>query len=264
MTNSMLPPFLSHVLSSDAVGVGAFGVLLAVLFVLTIAVIRLQLRVQRLAGPLFDKTVKEAQQQAEWVLVDARQKAMEYRMQAQTEADAIAKTRREEDETFREAQRAHLETLTTSAKEALDRQSSTIAQVTQSIIEALTKKGTEATERVTKEVMATEAVFTAERARLTAAFAAITAQAEKDYAVLIAGMKTRIGTEIDAEIERARAAVVAYRAAQLARVDADVVALVEDTARIALSRTLSLSEHEAIIIDALTEAKQQGLLTTIA
>ena len=81
----------------DSLALYAVSILLAaVLVLLAFQVARLQKRLHDVAAPIFEQTVHDAQKKAEWVLVDARQQAMELRLKAQKEAEQISAEREKE------------------------------------------------------------------------------------------------------------------------------------------------------------------------
>lgn len=214
------------------------------LIVLTIVVIQFGTRLHYLATPLFDRTVKEAQERAEHILVDAREQGSALKLRAQTEADKIGTDRTEEDEKFRAAQAAHLEEITRQAKDLLAKQ-----------IQLAEKMLKDEAEHIRQ-------TFVKEDELLKQMFAGVGAQAQHEYHALTEEIKKRMSDEVAKEIELARQAVAAYKQEQFAILNTNIVGLVEDTARIALHKSLSLDDHRGIILDALAEAKRRGVFGT--
>lgn len=260
--NSFSSNFLATVSLWSALEIVIVVLLLSLalaLMVLVVAVWRLHQRLKDLAAPIFDKTVHEAQQKAEWVLVDARQQAIELRLNAQKEADNITKERVTEEEAYRTAARKHIEELAAHAQELLKDQATTITQLTQRIGTDLTQKAQAAEGVVADESETLKKLFAEEHAHFTATFASIEQNAQKEYEALIAGMQKQMTNEIAQEIDAARKAIGKYREEKLALVQQEIVGLVEDTARLSLGKTLSLEEHKDIVLKALSDAKAQGI-----
>lgn len=214
------------------------------LVALTVVVIQFGTRLRYLATPLFDRTVKEAQEKAEHILVDAREQGSAIKMRAQTEAEKIGTDRKAEDEKFRAEQVAHLEEITLHAKDLLTKQVQTIDKMLQD------------------EAGSMRQTFAREDERIKQTFGGVSTQVQHEYQVLTEEIKKRMSDELAKEIELARQAVTVYKQERLAMLNKDIVGLIEDTARIALHKSLSLDDHRGIILDALAEAKRQGVFGT--
>ena len=238
---------LSSNIFSDPLSVAllsALVLLILILTIFTVVVIQFGARLRYLATPLFDRTVKEAQERAEHILVDAREQGNAIRVRAQTEAEKIGTDRKEEDEKFRAAQAAHLEEITLHAKGLL------IKQV-------------QAAEKVLQDKAASmQQTFVAEDERIKQTFIGVSTQVQHEYQALTEEIKKRMSDELVKEIDLARQAVTSYKQERLAMLNKEIVGLIEDTARIALHKSLSLDEHRGVILDALAEAKRQGVFGT--
>ena len=241
-----IQPLWSTVLSVPPGGVllAVLALLILMLAVFTVVVIQFGTRLQYLATPLFDRTVKEAQEKAEHILVDAREQGNAMRMQAQTEAEKIFTNRTEEDEKFRAEQAAHLEEITRHTKDLLLKQ----VQIAEKMLQ--------------EEAESMRQTFAKENERIQQTFAGVGAQAQPEYQVLTEEIKKRLSDEVTKEIDLARQAVTAYKQERFAMLNKEIIGLIEDTARIALHKSLSLDEHRGIILDALAEAKRQGVFGT--
>ena len=238
--------FWSVVLSAPipAVLLAALVLLILMLAVFMVVVIQFGTRLQHLATPLFDQKVKEAQEKAEHILVDAREQGSALRTHAQTEAEKIFTDRKEEDEKFRATQTAHLEEITRHTKDLLSKQVQVVEKILQEEIESMRQ------------------TFAREDERIKQTFASVGAQAQHEYQALTEEIKKRILDELTKEIELVRQAVTVYKQERFAMLNKEIVGLVEDTARIALHKSLSLDDHRDIILDALAKAKRQGVFGT--
>lgn len=232
--------------SPDAVLLTVLALLILMLAVFTAVVIQFGTRLHYLATPLFDRTVKEAQERAEHILVDAREQGSAIRMQAQMEAEKIFTNRKEEDEKFRTEQAAHLEEITLHAKDLL------------------TKHVQVAEKMLRDEAESMRQTFAKENESMKQTFADVGAQVQHEYKEFTAEIKKRMSDEMAKEIDLARQAVTIYKQERFGMLDKEIVGLVEDTARIALHKSLSLDEHRGIILDALAEAKRQGVFSTLS
>lgn len=213
---------------------------------LTVVVIQFGTRLRYLATPLFDRAVKEAQEKAEHILVDAREQGSAIKMRAQTEAEKIGTDHKAEDEKFRAEQTAQLEEITLHAKDLLTKQVQTIEKMLQD------------------EAGSMRQTFASEAERIKQTFGAVSTQVQHEYQVLTEEIKKRMSDELTKEIELARQAVTTYKQERLAMLNKEIVGLIEDTARIALHKSLSLDDHRGIILDALAQAKRQGVFGTLS
>ncbi len=205
---------------------GVLAMVLIALFLLAVVVIQLETRLRHLATPVYDKAVRDAEEKAEHILAEAREQAEALRVKAQDEAQKIFQDRQNEDERFREEQEKHIAEITAHAKDLLNKQTSIIPKLTE---------------------------------QMEQVFADIGTKVQKEYQVIGEETKKRMQDELTKEIEASREAVRAYKQERLKRIDQDIIGLIEDTARIALGKSLSLREHRDIVLAALTEAKQQGV-----
>ncbi|OGG48223.1 hypothetical protein A2678_01410 [Candidatus Kaiserbacteria bacterium RIFCSPHIGHO2_01_FULL_53_31] len=196
------------------------------LAVLAVVVIQLETRVRYLATPVFDQIVHEAQEKAQHMLEEAEAQSRTLRATAQIEAEKIFTARKEEDERFRLEEVKHLEEITAHTKDLLNKQADIIPQLSE---------------------------------HMKQTFAAISTRLEKEYETFARDAKKQVSDELANEITAARKAVEVYKQERFAILDEEIVALIEDAARIALNRSLSLADHRGIILDALAEAKKQGI-----
>ncbi len=203
------------------------------LLALIVVVIQFGNRLYYLVTPLFDRTVKKAQERAEHILIDAREQGSALRMRAQMEAEKIFTDRIEEDKKFHALQAAHLEEIATHTKDLLIQQVQFAEQALQDESENIKK-----------------------------IFSGVSMQAQKEYQGLMEEIKKRMSDELSKEIDFARQTVTVYTQERFAILDKKIVGLVEDTARIALHKSLSLDDHRGIILAALAEAKREGVFET--
>lgn len=214
--------------------------------VFTVAVIQFGTRLRHLATPLFDRTVKEAQEKAERILVDAREQGSAMRAHAQTEAEKIFTDRKEEDEKFRIEQTVHLKEITSHTKDLLIKQIHIAEKTLQDEAENIRQ------------------TFVREDESLKQILTDIGAQTEREYQVLMEEIKKRTLNELTKEIELARKAISVYKQERFEILNKEIIRLVEDTARIALHKSLSLDDHRGIILDALAKAKREGVFDTLS
>ncbi len=206
--------------------------------------------------------LQEARHKAEHILADAREQAHALRMNAQLEADKILHDRAVSDEAFRAAQVQQIEAMTAQAKELITKQTQVIAQLCEDMTSDF-KKQTLNTEKILFDQAASmgKSLVAADE-RMKQAFEQVSTQAEGAYTALVDEVKKRMARELEQEILASRQAVTAYKEEWFKLLDAQIVRLVEDTARIALNKTLTLDDHRGIILAALAEAKLQGVFGT--
>lgn len=231
-------------ISPDALLFTVLTLLILILVVFTAVVIQFGTRLHYLATPLFDRTVKEAQERAEHILVDAREQGSAIRAQAQIEAEKIFTNRKEEDEKFRTEQAAHLGEITLHVKDLLAKHVQTAEKILRDEAESMRQ------------------TFAKEDERMKKTFDDVGAQVQHEYKEFMEEIKKRMSDEMEKEIDLARQTVTLYKQKQFGMLDKEIVELVEDTARIALHKSLSLNDHRGVIIDALAEAKRKGIFST--
>lgn len=237
-------------------------VLVCTLITLAVLIARLHKKLREIAAPIFDQTVHEAQKKAEWVLVDARQQAFDLRIQAEKEAKDITASREKQDAAYAESIRTHIEKLSQHAEELLKQQEAIITQATQRIGENLTQRERAAEAAIGQETDMLARLFREEHERITSAFSTMQSTAQKDYEALTAHLRTQMTEEVARALTAARAAAATYRTEKMALIDRDIVALVEDTARLSLGKALSLEAHRDLVLKALADAKAAGIFTT--
>jgi len=251
---------------SDPFVIATFLIVLAlvtaILLVLMVTAIRLGTQIQHLATPIYDKTVKEAEKVAEHILAEARQQGSAIRAKAQADVDTSFANDKVEDEKFRLAQAAHLEDITAHAKTLLQEQVTSISQISQTVTVELQRQAQSAEKVISESSEAIRTSLAEGDVRLKNLFSTIESDMKKEYQGLVAQTKKRVADELSKEIDASREAVAAYRQEQFARVDLEIVRLVEDTARLAFGKALTLDTHRDIVLAALAEAKQQGVFTT--
>jgi Tfp pilus assembly protein PilX len=258
MTNT-----LTSILSVPVGTLVLFVMLLVViaLAVLVISVVQFGTRLRYLASPVYDHIVKEAQQKAQQILADAEERARIVKEKAEAEAEKAFATKSTEDEAFRKEQTKHIEDLATHAKELLNKQTVTISQLSESVASDFSKQAHAAQKELEGEVGEMKKTLADETKRMKDTFASMDVQVREDYQDLVKETRKKMEEELDNEVQSARDAVKAYRVERISLLNKEIVGLVEDTARLALRRSLSLDQHRDIILSALEEAKQQGLFT---
>ncbi len=224
----------SDILSDPLLPMLLLVLVILMLLVLIAVVIQFGTRIRYLAtSSASNSTVKAVQEKADHILVDAREQGIAIRMHAQMEAGKIFTDRIEEDEKFRVVQAEHLEEIAQHTKDLL-----------------------------IKQVQFAEKALQDESESIKKMFSGVSMQAQKEYQGLMEEIKKRMSDELSKEIDLARQAVTVYKQQRFVILNKEIVGLVEDTARIALNKSLSLDDHRGIILAALAEAKREGVFGT--
>ncbi len=248
-----LQSFWSTLLSASlpAILILVLILVLTAILVLVVVVAQFGTRLRYLSTPIYDKIVKEAEEKAEHILVDAREESGKMRTNAQAEVEKIYADRKTEDEQFRAQQVKHVEDITTHAKALLNKQTSTIANLSEEIVIEFKKQSAVA-----------EKILTDEAGLIKQELTKVAADVHNDYKELMNETKHKIEEDLTKEIESARQAVRVYRQERLTLLNKEIVGLVEDTVRIALNKSLSFGEHRDLILKSLAEAKKEGIFST--
>lgn len=257
----MSTSFVNSVLS---VPVGATLVIVLVfvgfaLFALVAVVIQFGTRLRYLASPIYDHIVKEAEEKAHQIITDAEGEARIMKENARAEAERAFADRSKIDEEFRQEQAKHIEDLSKHAEELLHKQTLTITQLSETMANDFSKQSHAAGEELTGEMGEMKKTIAEETDRMKKTFANMAVKANEDYNELVAETRKKLEEELEEEVKIAHDAVKSYRIERIALLNKEIVGLVEDTARIALRKSLSLDQHRDIIIASLEEAKQQGI-----
>jgi len=255
MTNSSLTTILS---ASPAI---LLLFVFIALIVLAGVVIQFGTRLRYLASPIYDRIVKEAEEKAEKIVNEAEGEARVARERAKAEAEKAFSEQSKVDEEMRKEQSKHIEMLTTHAQELLNKQTLTISQLSETMASEFSKQARAAGKALEDETIGMKKTITAETDHMKETFAKMGVKVDEDYHELVIQTRKKMEEELDNEVNSAREAVKAYRIERITLLNKEIVGLVEDTARIALRRSLSLDQHRDIILAALEEAKQQGLFS---
>lgn len=252
--------FLSYTFSSipASFGLSVFGIIVIGLLIANL-VILLRSRGGGSAAPGHDQLIENAEREASQILEDARMQRRSMRAQVEEETEKAFASRREGDEEFQKEQVKHLEELTAHAQSLLSKQTTNISHLSEEMAGNFKKQAVAMEEALADEAEIIKKALQEETEHIRGTFADVGKDLHNDYQALIAETKRKLTEELETEIQAARDAVIAYRNERLALLNREIVALVEDTARIALGKTLSFNEHRDIIMNALEEARREGV-----
>ena len=86
----------------------------------------------------------------------------------------------------------------------------------------------------------------------------------KDYREILKketyGSQKIVETKIEEAYKTAQIEIEDYKAAQFKKVEIQIYDIIQNVSKIVLNKTLSLQEHEQLVIDALEKAKKEGTL----
>ncbi len=86
-------------------------------------------------------------------------------------------------------------------------------------------------------------------------------QLKATFTTLEASAKEKIRSNVENEFIAVRKVIETYRQERFSLIDNQIISLVEDTASIALHKTMSLSDHTDLIYKALDEAKSKNVFS---
>ncbi len=234
------------------------GVVIGIV-VLVVVVFQFGARMRNFTYPVYDQVIKKAQLEAEHILKDSVEQARAIRTKAEMEAGKLLVDRKEENEHLRSEYVKQVEDIASDSKKLLHEQTQSTQRISQEIVGSL-KKNMEEVDIVLKEqVAAVKKVLEQERESIKKEFLVLSSDVKGESKKLLEDVRNHISEVIEGEMKEAREAIVEYRTERLSLLDKQIVELVEETARVALNRSISFAEHEEIIRAALMEAKKDGI-----
>lgn len=208
--------------------------------------------------------LESSRKRAEQILSEAHDQSHALKMRAEADAEKIMRDLNMNDEQLRLKQAAHITEMTAHAKAQLEAQTEAIAQLYEGIAADLKKQALGVEKSLSLQSVAMSKSLVAVDGQMAEVFAGIGVQAQHAYEKLAGEMHTRMSDELEKEVAAVRQAVGAYQQERFAVLDREIIGLVEDTARVVLNKSLSLKDHRGIILEALAEAKQQGVFGTLS
>lgn len=224
---------------------GGFLILSVTALFLFAAVLVLQIRngerMRNLTYPVYDYTVKKAEQEAASMLESARKEARSVIAEAEREASHITEERKQASANLAATYERELGEIAKQHEELIRRYASSAEEV---------YKGLE--QMVEKYVAASGEAVKAE--------AQVLASNLKDESK---GLREEIGKritdELKVEMKAAHDAIDAYRNAQKQMLDKKLISLVERIAAVVLQKELTVKDHTEQIYRALEAAKKDGI-----
>ena len=236
-----LTSFINELVSSQA-GPLMVAIVVVILLVVVLAMqIRNGERMRNLTYPVYDYTVKKAEQEAAGTLEDARKEARSIIAEAERAASHIIEERKQASANLAATYEEELKDIAKQHGELVRRYASSAEEA---------YKGLE--KMVNEYVTASNKAIKAEAETL-----ADNLKGERKG--LREEIGKRIASELEAEMKAARDSVDAYRNAQKQLLDKKLISLVEYVASIALQKELNLKDHTEQIYKALEAAKKDGI-----
>lgn len=250
---------LRSLLATDPASV-SFWAACSIFALLVLAAVGLVMATRpRRAQRLLDSSRKRAEQ----ILSEAHEQSHALKVQAEADAVNIMRDRSADDEQLRLKQAAHITEMTAHTKALLEAQTEAIAQFYEGVAADLKKQALSVEKSLSEQSITMSKSLVVADERMTEVFAGIGAQAQQAFETLTADVHKRVSVELEKEIVLVRDAVAAYKQERFAVLDREIIGLVEDTARIVLNTSLTLEDHRGVILEALAEAKQQGVFGTL-
>lgn len=289
---SMLSSLLSHSLV-------AVGLLVLIVLVLLVAVlfmlIKQQSRLRQLAYPVYEQTVKKAQQTANEIIAQAQKEARSLRVEGELKGiKAVARDKTQAQDVLEDYEREldelmeHTKTYVSERGEAVaDQYEQLIAQMrdelkqqTQSVESEINQAG----QRLTDALGALEQQANDAQGQYTQLTENLSSSAKQNIQESEAYMKRKldelmeelresmkkveaesretIRQRLEEQFDEAQRRIDTYRQARMRVIDKHIVEIVEEAAAIALQKSISVSEHADLVRNALEEARQEGVFGT--
>ncbi len=230
-------------------------------FILVAVIVRLSAQMKYITYPVYDQVIKEAQSKAVKIIDSATEQAQSIRTSAQETAERMLSDRKEEDGKLRDEYVKNFENITTHGKESLKKQSEELLRLSQEMVNKFEEQVLSAEALIHKDSDIISNTLLEESEKIKKTLEETNTQIINDQMVLVAETKKSVSEGIEKDISMAREVISAYKKERISGLDSEIVALVEETARIALNRTLSLKEHRDQVFSALKEAKEDGIFT---
>lgn len=233
--------FINELVSSQA-GFFMLAIVVAFLFAIVITLqIRNGERMRNLTYPVYDYTVKKAEQDAAGTLEDARKEARSIIAGAERAASHITEERKQASANLAATYEKELKEIAGQHAELVRRYASSAEEAYKGLKQMVEK-------------------YVAASGEAVKAEAQVLADDLKDERK---GLREEIGkritNELAAERKAAHDAVDAYRNAQKQLLDKNLISLIERIAAIALQKELNVKDHTEQIYKALEAAKKDGV-----
>ncbi len=228
-------------------------------FILVAVIIRLSAQMKYITYPVYDQVIKEAQSKATKIIGDATEQSQSIRTSAQENVEKILSDRKEEDEKFREEYVKHFEEVIAHGTDTLKKQSDELLQLSKEMVNKFEEHVLVADTLIHKESDTLSNILLGESDKLKKTFEEMGVHVTEEQKMLVEETKRSVSENIEKEVSMAREAVNTYKKERLSALDSEIVVLVEETARIALNKSLSLKEHSDQIISALKDAEKEGV-----
>lgn len=239
--------------------IGVLALIVIALLVLVAMVIQLSTRLRHLSTPIYDQIVGQAQEKAQHVLEEAENEARALRAAAQTAADKLLSDRKLADDQLSASYANHFKELIAHADAALAAQAEEVQKHSTRFSEQFAKFGNDIALSLKEEGERVQAASAKEIESMHSVFADLAARAAKEQDALVAQMRKQVADLFEKEAQGVREQIAAYRKERSVAIDQNAVALVEETARIALGKAISVQEHRDIVLAALEQAKRDGI-----
>lgn len=228
-------------------------------FILVAVIIRLSAQMKYITYPVYDQVIKEAQSKATKIIGDATGQAQAIHTSAQENAEKLLSDRKEEDEKFREEYVKHFEEVIAHGKDTLKKQSEELLQLSKEMVAKFEEHVLTSETLIHKESDTLSKTLEEESDKLRILFEEMGTRVQEEQKVLLEQTKKSVSENIEKEISMAHEAVNTYKKERISVLDSEIVMLVEETARIALNKTLSLKEHSDQVLSALKDAEKEGI-----
>lgn len=212
-----------------------------------IALLVVQLRnngaLKNITFPVYDYTVKAAQERANEIVQKAEELSRTIVAEAERNAAAALAERSKDSE---QAMALYEKTLS----ELLERHKQSLASYVhkaESMLESLPQSLAEEVERGKQS--------------MTAQWQAFAHKAEELQSSLAEEVKGAVSQELAREMESVRAALASYRRERMELVERDIVAILEKATALVIKKQLSLKDHVDLARESLETAKREGIFT---
>ena len=253
------PPSFIFNVAPDVVVTIVLTLIFFIIIGLSVMVFHLQRALRKLTHPAYEHALAEARRKADELISGAEKEAHSIRARAEASASQMLATRKGEAEKLEAEYSQEFKDTVAHVKDLLEKQVAEARRAYGEIAETLKRRGVSADAALASETESMKQVLLREREGVQKTFAELAQQAQEHHQALREETKRAVSETLAKEIASAREAIVAYEKERFALLDRQIVGLVEETARIALNKSFSASEHADIVLASLEEAKKQGI-----
>jgi F0F1-type ATP synthase membrane subunit b/b' len=256
--------------SPETLGAVALGLVIGMIVLLFLQA-RSSSQISKLTFPAYEYTIKKAQNEADKILGEAREKAREIIVNAETESQSVLKARVEESTKDYEAYVSSLEELKEDMRGLLrgtaEETRNRSEEISRTFISHLESQDAEMQQRIRDLAGSLEGVPAELRERASSLMEGLQeriarAGEQLEHTLLSSheDNQKEIHAHFQKGFEEAEREIASYREGRKALIDKHIETLVKDVVRVTLQKELTRPDHAELVRSALEEAKSEGSL----